>query len=145
LPIYKRKHHIRHCILCEFQRGISASKARKSLCSVLETCDYRYERFRSGDLDLSETCLPLLTRRQQAVIDKYTLHGNPKRKNVVGKPQTTQYIDGETRHPLEEDGSPVYLVVGHKGCTSLRTHGNWSSHDDCGTLQSITEQTERRT
>lgn len=56
-----KKCHIRHCILFAFQLKKNASEATEMICSALgesaityKTCKKWYQRFRSGDFDLSD-------------------------------------------------------------------------------------------
>ncbi|CAG0896742.1 unnamed protein product [Darwinula stevensoni] len=57
----EKRVHIRHCLLFDFDLGISATQAPRHLCQTegrdapsLNTCHYWYSRFRSGDRSLED-------------------------------------------------------------------------------------------
>ena len=57
----EKRVHIRHCLLFDFDLGVSATEAHRHLCQTegrdapsLNTCHYWYQPFRSGDRSLED-------------------------------------------------------------------------------------------
>lgn len=57
----EKRVHIRHCLLFEFDLGVSATEAHRHLCQTegsdapsVNTCHFWYQRFRAGDRSLAD-------------------------------------------------------------------------------------------